>query len=357
MNKNLKYRLLFVAIVSCFLLGLSCDKSVEPVEPTDYPFYISATNPNQIFTFHPQTKKLDSIPVAWNAAITVSADGKLLYVALGTSVLVVDADSFSEIQELFYSHIGPVIVSPDNQYLALTGLELHILRTSDFSLAFRDTTQLIYSRGSFSSDSKNFYCASTVSQDSNYVVFKTDLSDSLIPVTRKGFLDGSVVEVIPSVDETKWFLYLRVGLWTSAFEVYDLIQDSIIFRDILVPGVGSMATTPNGKYVFYTSPGRSATDPPPDYSFKIFDVATNKISAVISDTNFFCISTTYGMECVAPKLLAVSPDSRWLGILGGASFMLPVFYLYDVHGGELVYRQAAMPLDHRFKNISVQRIK
>ena len=240
MTKNLRFQLLVGAILSCFLMGFSCDKSVEPVEPTDYPFYISATNPNQIFTFHPQTKKLDSTAVPWNASVTVSADGKLLYVALGTSVLVVDAKTFTEIAEIPYPHRA-IAVSPDNKYLALTGDDLFILRTSDYSLIFSDSAGILYGSVSFSVDSRTLYCAVRIDVGSSHVVLKVALNDSTFQKSWYSFTGGSVVQVLPSIDETKLFLYLAVGLWTYAFEVYDILEDSVIFRDFLVPGGGGMA--------------------------------------------------------------------------------------------------------------------
>lgn len=354
MTKNLKYQLLVGAILSCFLLGFSCGKSVEPVEPTDYPFYISATNPNQIFTFHPQTKKLDSTAVPWNAAITASADGKLLYVALGSSVLVVDAKTFTEIAEIPYPHQA-IAVSPDNKYLALTGYDLIILRTSDYSLIFSDSAGLLYGSVSFSVDSRTFYCAVRTDVNSSHVVLKVELNDSTFQKSWYSFTGGSVVQVLPSIDETKLFLYSAVGLWTYAFEVYDVLQDSIIFRDILVPGGGEMALTPNGKFVFYTSPGRSGTDPPPDYSFKIFDVAANQIDTVVADSTFFYFGVIPG----APKRLAVTPDSRWLGIIGG-QLSLFTFYLYDIRNKELIYRKeidSSLNNFNTFLNITVKEMK
>ena len=334
MKKNLRYQLLFTAILSCFLMGFSCGKPTEPVEPKDYPFYITDATSDQLFILHPTTQKLDSISLPWEASVTVSADGRLFYVTLGTSVLVINKKSFSVITELLYPH-GAVSISPDNQYLALTGNDLYILRTSDYSLIFSDTSQFLYWRGHFASDSKAFYCVAQSSPDSSTSVFKVDLSDTSNKIIKKTFDSRNVLQVIPSVDKSKWFLYLHVGLWTYSFEVYDVTCDSIIFSDILIPGGGTMASSPNGKYVFYTNPGRTATDPPSDLSLRVFDVEANSIDVIVADTNFFC----FGGGCAPPKYLAVTPDSRWLGILGGDLFQIPVFYLYDIHKRELILRE------------------
>jgi len=345
--------LLVVGISSLFWIFSCDDKPFEPVEPKDYPFYLTEDGSNQLFVFHPISKKLDSMKTPWNvdAPVTVSADGKLLYVALGTSVLVVETDSLTTVNELFYQNFGPVAVSPDNKLLATLGGDLYILRTSDYSVVFSDTNELIYSGGNFSSDSKTFYCASRRDLDSIHVVYKVDLSDSTFPITRKGFPYGAVTEIIPSIDESKWFLYLHIGLWTYSFEVYDVIQDSIIFRDVLVPGAGYHAASPDGKYVFYTGPGRCGDGPPPDPSFKIHDVEKNAIEAVFTDSAYFCA----GQVCVAPRDLAISPDSRWLGILGGDACLRPEFYVYDIKKSKIVFRVGLDTGLRLFRNISTQK--
>ena len=353
MKKNLRYQLLIGAILSCFLLGFSCGKSVEPVEPTDFQFYIANVYPSsELFTFHPTTNKIDSISIPWfpERGITASADGKLLYIAQGTSVAVVETDSFSLVTELVYWHEYPVVVSPDNQFIALTGDTLFILRTSDYSLVFSEAIQTAHGR--FSSDSKSFYCSSQISPDSFHLVHKVDLSDNLFSVTRKAFPGRVIVHVVPSVDDSKWFLYSNVALWTSAFDVYDVIRDSIIFTHILVPGSGSIATTPDGRYVFYTSPGNTATNPPPDFSFTIFDVNANDIDTVIKDPDFFSDSTWFG----APTSMSVSADGKWLGILGGQMSNV-AFYLYDIDNRKLTYRKAPRPKIYEFTGITTQLIK
>ena len=339
-----------MALASCaVVIVITCDKPFEPVEPKDYPFYTANLNPtSQLFVFHPISNKVDSVEIPGYAypGLTVSADGKLLYIAQGTSVVVVETDSFNYVTELMYPQEYPVEVSPDNRLIALTGDDLYVLRTSDYSLVFSDTSETIY--GNFSSDSRDFYCSSRISQDSAYLVYNVDLSDSLFPITRKSFAGRSVVHVVPSIDETKWFLYSNVALWTSAFEVYDAINDTIIFTDILVPGSGSIAMTPDGRYVFYTSPGGTGTDPPPDNSFTIFDVGANQIDTIIKDRDFFSDSGWVR----PPSIVSVSPDGKWLGMLGGQG-IYGSFYLYDIEKKKLVYRKVSGTRLYEFVSLSV----
>ena len=290
-----------------------------------------------------------------DAAVTVSADGKLLYVALGSSVLVVDSDSLTTVDEIFYPHTRPVAVSSDNKLLAIFGSELYILNTSDYSLVFSDTGEYEYKSGVFSSDSKAFYCASTPNTSTDYGVLRVDMSDSLYPITKRNFSSGTVTQVIPSLDESKWFLYLAVGLSTYSFEVYDNGLDTIVFTDVLIPGAGYTDNTSDGKYVFYTNPGRTGTDPPTDYSIKIYNVSTNEIEAVIADTSYF----VFGQVPGPPKRLAVTPDNRWLGILGGQMF-LTNFYLYDICNEKLVYRKGPDTILFKlndYRSMSIQNMK
>ncbi len=357
--KNLNFILvkrLATAVASCaivLLIGCDNDKPTGSVKPKEYPFYISNTYPRELQIFHPTTHKIDSISIPWDPypGVTVSADGQRLYIAQGNSVVVVDADSLTLVTELFYLPEQPVIVSPDNRLIAITGNDLSILRTVDYSLVFSDSA--VTGNGSFTSDSKNFYYSSRTSMDTGYFMNKVNLSDSLFPVTRKAIPGNGVGQVVPSVDETKWFLYRSVALWTYAFEVYDVINDSIIFREILAPGAGSIAISPDGKFAFYTNPGSNAIVlPQPDYSFTIFDIYTNSIDTVIKAPEYFS-DTGWGGP---PNLLSVSPDGKTLGILGGNLANI-AFYVFDIERKELIFRSIPDSQVSAFINISVQSMK
>jgi DNA-binding beta-propeller fold protein YncE len=348
---NLGRAIAVILLILVLVLAITCSKPFEPQPPRDYPFYIANIYPSsELFIFHPATNKLDSVSIPWYPypGITVSADGKLLYIAQGTSVAVLETDSFSLVTELMYPQDYPVVVSPDNKLIAITGDDsLVILRTSDYTVFFSDTSEAAH--GVFSDDSRSFYCSSRISQDSSYLVFKVDLSDTLFPVTRKGFVGRSVVHILPSPDESKLFLYSVVASWVSAFEVYDVANDSIIFSHLLSPGAGSIAMTPDGNYVFYTWPGRTATDPPADFSFFIFDVAANDIDTIIKDPEFFSDSTWFGY----PKLVSTSPDGKWLGIVGGQHINIS-FYTFDIVRKELKYRRGPGGSLLELSNLTVQ---
>jgi len=119
---------------------------------------------------------------------------------------------------------------------------------------------------------------------------------------------------------------------TSGFEVYDVATDSIIFRDILIPGAGDIALTSDGKYVFYTNPGVHGGEPPSPGTFTIFDVTRNQIHDSVSAFDYVPHNWCFCPPC----RLAVTPDNRWLVVSGGIGMGQYVLYLYDIRNEEFV---------------------
>ncbi|MEW5796381.1 MAG: hypothetical protein AB1772_08455 [Candidatus Zixiibacteriota bacterium] len=315
-------------------LGLAClwpygcnKRPTKPEQPKEYPVYVGDLAGPRLFTYYPSTRRVDSATIPWEAnwGITASADGKCLYLATDSNVVVIDPSTRSVLAELPYQRSRSVVVSPDNQLVAITGNDLFILSTVDYSVLFSDTDMTEYGR--FSSDSKTFYCAAGWSTSTRGFVYKVDLAHGQFPVARLPMADGGVVHVVPSLDEANLFLYLDLSpLWTWAFEVYNVATDSIIFRDIMVPGAGEIAMTSGGKYVFYTNPGVHSGEPPPPGTFTVFDVAKNQIHNTVSAYDY--VPPTW-CGC-PPYTMAVTPDDRWLVLLGGGGLGQFVVYLYDI---------------------------
>ena len=335
---------LSLLFVLTFLWSCDDDRPNGPVQPKDYPVYFCDPegSPAELFTFYPIARRVDSTNINWQPrTIQVSADGRILYLNnRDGSHLAVNLEDLSVIDDL----PGPVSgVSPDNRFISVNDNGVKILRTSDYSVFFEDSTVTAHS-GVFTHDGKTYY-----SSTSNRV-YCVNLSDSNCSVSQIEFEDGGVVQVLPSIDESKLFLYVGVRTWLSVFEVYNILADSIIFRDYLVPGYGHMAISPDGKYVFYTNPGRTGTDPPTQLpGFKIFNIKTNQIERMVVDTNF-CSDSDW---VAFPNIPVVTPDNRWLVMLGG-SMALRVLYLYDIEACEFVYREEWGGYHHIFTNIVVQ---
>lgn len=295
-------------ILSLCLYFAACDskKPVEPVQLKDYSVYFCDLNSDdQYFGYHPLTGQLDSfsIPIKPERGMTVSADGKKLYLALADSSFVVDLDDLHNITKLPYSAGGGVAVSPDNQLVAILGNGLNILSTSDYSVIFDDTDGVRF--GTFSTDSKSFYCLG-----GDTYVYKVAL-DGSSPVTRKWLSGGWSYQIIPSVDEAKWFLYSIIAECRYLFEVYDVDKDSVIFREYISPGNGEMELSLDGRYLFYTNPGFRISyciDPPPS-SFTAFDVEKNQIHRVISTIGVFD-GTNPDFWPIGS--VEITPDGHWL---------------------------------------------
>jgi len=323
-NKNLKA----VIMIAGGILGLclyfaacSGDGPVGPTEPKDYVVYFhdGASYFNVFYGYHTLTGALDSftLPGELWKLMAVSADGKSLYLPEANSVAVADLDSKEIVANLPYKAHGGVAVSPDGQLIAVLGDDLHILKTSDYSAVFHDTD--LVSHGRFSADSRSFYCGSG-GEVTRRAAYKVAL-DSGFAVTRRSFSDGTLTSIIPSIDQSRWFLYLYAGGGLSWFEVYDVAADSIVYRDFLICGTGELELTPDGRYVFYTHPGSmlyGCPDPTSFSTFSVFDAERNEIHKVIKT---FMIDDSGDTVPVLPvRELAITPDGRWLvsaGVEGG----------------------------------------
>jgi hypothetical protein len=229
-----------------------------------------------------------------------------------------ELDSFTVVTQLPYG--APISVSPDGQMIAVWGEGLYILRTSDYSEVFYDTTTLGAGGGVFSSNSHRFYCAPSAGG-----VYILDLSIPSFPVTRITPPFGAVGDLAPSLDEFKLFLYLQRPqvLKYGAFAVYDLTTDSLIFSDTLRPGYGELESTPDGRYVFYTNPGTMLTPPGPPW-VTVYDVEKNEIHTRISTAGILDEPYEYGMPLGE---ICITPDGRWLVALPAKSFP----FVFTVH--------------------------
>ena len=239
----------------------------------------------------------------------VSADGSELYVVGKETTWIVSLDSLKVVGEL--PLYGRVTVSPDGRLMALRDYGVTILNTYDYSVVFQadDTVGI----GAFSSDSKSFYAPS------NGYIYKVRLEGDF-PETRTYLGHRQFRRMIPSLDEDKWFIYSHVGTCLSAFEVYDPALDSIIFTQLLSPGLGDIALTPDGRYVFYTNadyPISYCITPPP--VIHVHDVHSNEPLPPISLAG---AADSLFPSGVAPNSIEITPDGRWLVGLDDYYFFL-----------------------------------
>jgi len=314
-KKNLKYQLLFTAILSCFFLGFSCGKSVEPVEaPKDYIGYFwsaVSNDANWYFAYHPTTNVVDSIFLPYASFPVVSADGKKLYIRddATSSAAVLETDSFTVIEHLSYNSVRGV--SPDNKLILAfkTGQGSFVVKTADYSPIYQDST-LWYGR--FSSNSKRIY---TNSGDN--VIHRIELSDSVFESAQFIVPFGEVRGFEPSRDESKIFYYLQTGIFSHHFAVYDIASDSVLFTELLTPGFGVLATTPDGRFVFYSNSGTMLGPTPGTPFITVYSVESNNVLTRITTAGLLEEPYQNGIPL---GQLCVTPDGKWLIAMPARSF-------------------------------------
>ena len=301
-----------LAVMGVVLL-IGCDSNPAEPEPdppeeelTDYRVWFwNSTGSNKLYAYHTATGDVDTTDIPWEPTqgLAVSHDGKLLYLAQQNSVVVVDTDSLTLVAELPYASRG-VVVSPDGRHIAILSNDTTwVLRTSDYILVRTDTPRS--GHACFSGDGKHLY-----GTDAEANVWRMSLSDLTEPVTRKPIASGLPGVIIPTPDESKWLMYVKLpAMYTHAFEVYDVALDSTVFREILRPGVGYVAMTPDGKWAFYGNPGSEMIGPPATSDFRVFDIVNNRIDQIVSTEHFIDENTPNGFPV---GKLVVTPDGRRL---------------------------------------------
>jgi len=269
--------------------------------------------------YHPATGVIDTFTAedGPSSGMEASADGKYLFVATNEYVAKIELQTLQTVATLPYRATYGLAVSQDNQFLAIImGPGFVLARVSDFSVIYEDTL-LDFRSCSFSSDSKKIYGYAGLAYNIFTILdLENNFSQSTVELPQ-----GLAIEVIvPSIDESKLFLVCHYGMWFSRFEVYDVVLDSIIFRDLLWSGYNFLKLSPDGKYVFYTEAG-NYTDVNGENYFTIYDIERNRIKMKVSTVG---IEDGINPEFMALGQMAITPDGKWLVIgkaLGGPSFI------------------------------------
>jgi len=290
-------------------------------DPADYVVYFSdGTSDRDYFSYHPQTGVLDSfkLPHYTYCSLQASADGKRLYVGTTESVEVIDLASLESIASWPHDACG-LAVSHNNQYVATLSEGLRVYETSGHTMVYEDTTF------------EEFWCC--YSSDDRYLylwggydpfhVRILEVSDGYRDTVREFGSEVSLLWMVPSVDNRKWFL-MRQDRYNSRFEVYDVATDSIIFREYLMRGGVDIEVSPDGKYAFYTEMGDLTTSSGPSH-FTIYDVDRNRISRLVSTVGI--------LDGLNPSYwplgeIVITPDSRWL--IAGRSVGDPSFIRFNI---------------------------
>ncbi len=302
---------------SCCLPLTCSDPPNKPVVEQEYPFYF-VSDDNAYYRFHPQTERVDTLvlPYSVSRSITVSADGKRLYLPNATSTVVLSTDSLSLVTELPYPSGGGIAVSPDGKLIAVQGRNLRVLSTTDYSIVYSDTIGA--GRGVFSRDSKTYYALG------DGVVFRLD-PYSGVKSFRNSFSPRLITTVVPSDDETKLLMTANTWACTGRFLVFDFERDSIVFEHTVVTRPDHIVMTPDGRYAFVTRPWHPQMDCGVATSILIYDIRNNSLHREISTDGLF--GDTVCQYCLA-DVMAITPDGKTLALCSPVS--QGNFLIFDV---------------------------
>ncbi len=246
--------------------GSSCGKGPvhpPPPEETDYVVYILNSYPGTLcYAYHTLTGEVNEFELPYNgpeSGLAVSPDGKKLYMNPPGRIVELEPDSLTVIGEYtlpFATEFNNTLlsVSPDGRYLITSkSYSITIIDLSDYSILFRDTTQL-YSNYYISDDSRYVYCAAYDSlQGTDFTTI--DVQNSFTKHQQLLFGNGSFNDIKVSHDNTILYLVINVNYDNSLLRIYDRENDSILFEVLLCPGFCDMQLTNDENFVYLTQPG------------------------------------------------------------------------------------------------------
>ncbi|MEW5796382.1 MAG: hypothetical protein AB1772_08460 [Candidatus Zixiibacteriota bacterium] len=311
---------LFIGVVATGL-GLAClwpfgcdDNPTKPppVEAKNYVFYWNRyVTDSTFFGYHTLTGEIDSffIPGTQVYDMNVSADGRRLFISYSDKTRVFGTEDYKPIVDLPYSGWYGVAVSPDNRYVAVQSGNLRIISSQNYSVVYQDT--LGVNRSIFSANGSRLYAPGASSSCRS--IYRLDLekgfeSDSIcIPD------DFPVFRVVPSRDEKLLFIFRSLGNCYMYLDVFDVAGDSLMFRDLVAPGCGDMAVSPDKEHLYFTGPGDLHGWPPHAYSFARYHIGNKIIDSIWSASicEFSDPTPAFGSD------LALTPDGRTLAITDG----------------------------------------
>jgi hypothetical protein len=306
------YAILLLAVLTGLFLPACNDRSTGPEPPaaTDYPaWFFNAVNndANWYFRYHPTTNQLDSFWLPHCGIPVVSADGRILYIGNKHThvTTVLDANTLETITTLPYRFA--ITESPNGEWLAVEDSALFILRTSDYSVVYEDST---IDRGVFSVNSERFY-GRTV-QGFAWV----DLAD--MSVERRSIQMGQILDLVPSHDESKVYVYVRVPVWFfHVFGEYEMTSSELRIQDAIFPGFGEVELSRDGRYVFYSCPGTNLDGTPGPPWIRVYDTQESVLAYEITTAGALPDPYEYGVPIGE---MCFTPDGRALVALPAPSY-------------------------------------
>ncbi len=293
-----------LCVVGSLLLTRCADKSTDPPSdgPKDYVVYGWNRYGSSLVGYHTRTGAIDSIPLPFRdiSGLKASPDGRKLYFNRLVGVSALDVASGEIVFDLPCGEVWDIVHSPDGNMIALLSDSLIILRASDHSVVYRDSSVTV--TGLFSSDSRFFYykrgfyadpparcTVACVEANSGSTLWRRGVRSSLGRFAMSPKDDGRLV-----------------GYGNGTLRVYDIAGDTILFEHSLgLTGYEAVAS-PDGTRLFLTIPG-DIDWPPAPYTFAVYDFPGNRmldsvrIPAIATER---CIGKAY----VPGGYLAMTPD-------------------------------------------------
>ena len=303
--------LICVLLLVCLSVQfIGCDEAPvgptdeEPEELKDYVVWSWDSNEaDLIMAFHPLTGEYEVYDLPFSiSALTVSHDGKLLYVPSGGVVKILYTESMNQVGEIPIASEFMVMVSPDGRYVAISEDDsLMIVSTVDNEIVYCRRKPTGFVR--FSADGNSLYTTDWSQGYGRPLVVSQFMTSA--EETVKDYPElGSVYSLIPTPDHEKWLLMSE-----SMFSVYDVGQDSVIFIERYQPGYGMLAMTEDGRYAFHSNPGIWISDLPAPSEITVFDIEANEIIKRIQTNHIIDVVTP---SRVPIDEMAITPDDRWL---------------------------------------------
>jgi hypothetical protein len=155
------------------------------------------------------------------------------------------------------------------------------------------------------------------------IVRRVDLSTGA--ETDYEWPDGGISGIRVSRDESRWYLYSQLRSTTGRFDVFDVAKDSVIFREWLYPGSGTLQLSPDEKWVCYSYPGAPSGGYIGPSQFTLFDAAQNRIKMIV---NTAAIKDGWNPVSMPIGELVFSPDSRV--VLAASPQGVGAFVMFDI---------------------------
>ena len=295
-------------------------------------YLMEYTSENTVYGYNTGTSEVDSFYFPYSTRtnpFVVSPDGELFYLSNGSHIVIIDAESKTAIDSFPCDIDGEVkAISPNGRYIAMVDDEVGIINLDTRSIIYRKDCGQSYS-AVFTGDSKAFYYIGEGSGDDGPLTRVSTENPS--DITWYNFSDGGIYYMVPSKDDSLWYVFLFVGypLDYSYFRVYDPINDSTLFDTLFAPLGGQIEVSSDDKNVFFTAPGTVFSETPAPYKVMVYNRRKNSTVEPISTREI-----GEDERSINAGALYVTPDNQYLLI--GSSLTVSAVGVYDIRAKEFV---------------------